>query len=326
VYYAWKSGASNSENAACGVSAYSGNGTGSVVGNNDPPYAERANVHSGSQAMPFSYDNTAGSGVSEASRTFSPAQDWTVGGLKTLVLFFKGQFANGAGQVYVKVNGTQVSYDGNANALTRDLWTQWNVDLSSLSVKAVSTLTIGVSGTGKGVLYVDDIRLYRVAPAVATEQLYIEAESVTPVPAPWTLSDDVLASGGKYITTPSTATASSAAPPTTGMLTYSFTVRGGVYRLWFRTGPILGGGNDSLWVRIQDATISPAGNAANPGWVRANNLSAQAGMSTWHWVAVWDNDNADVQTRFTLSAGTHTLEIGYRELAVPLDAILIADN
>jgi hypothetical protein len=90
-----------------------------------------------------------------------------VGGLKTLVLFFKGDPANGAGQVYVKINGTQVTYNGSAGALATGLWNQWNVDLSSLSAKAVSTLTIGVSGSGKGVLYVDDIRLYRLAPATA---------------------------------------------------------------------------------------------------------------------------------------------------------------
>ncbi|MBP8304788.1 MAG: AbfB domain-containing protein [Phycisphaerae bacterium] len=167
VYYAWKGGAGNSENPDCGVSAYSGNGTGSAVGNNNPPYADRTHVHSGSQAMPLFYDNTSGSGVSEAVLTLSPAQDWTVGGIQTLVLFFQGDLANGAGQVYVKINGTKVSYNGNAAALTTGLWNQWNVDLSGLSVQAVSSLTIGVSGTGQGVLYVDDIRLYRQAPAVA---------------------------------------------------------------------------------------------------------------------------------------------------------------
>jgi hypothetical protein len=117
--------------------------------------------------MPFFYDNTTGSGVSEAVMTFSPAQDWTVGGLKTLVLFFKGDSANGTGQVCVKINGTKVTYNGSASALTTGFWNQWNVGLSSLSVKAVSSLTLGVSGTGKGVLYVDDIRLYRLASATA---------------------------------------------------------------------------------------------------------------------------------------------------------------
>jgi len=116
VYYAWKSGASNSENADCGQSAYGGNGTGSIVGNDNPPYADRTadNVHSGSQAMPFFYDNTAGYTTSEATRTFSPAQNWAQGGVKALVLFFRGDPANGAGQLYVKVNSTKLTYNGDA--------------------------------------------------------------------------------------------------------------------------------------------------------------------------------------------------------------------
>jgi len=324
VYYAWKGGAGNSENADCGVSAYSGNGTGSAVGNNDPPYAERTNVHSGAQAMPFFYDNTSGSGVSEAVLTFTPAQDWTAAGLRTLVLFFRGDLANGAGQVYLKINGAKISYS--ASALQTDLWNQWNVDLSSLSVQAVSSLTVGVSGTGQGVLYVDDIRLYRQAPAAATEQVYIETESATPaVPEPWVLTDDPLVSGGRYVTTPTTA-ANSTDGPTVGVLTYSFTVAGGDYRLWFRIGPLAGYSNDSLWVRIQGATIDPTGNAAHPGWVRFNGMAGQSGAGDWHWGPVIDDEHESVQVTFTLPAGTHTLEVAHREAGVPLDAILIANN
>jgi len=168
IFFVWMDGYGNSGSVDCGVPPYGGNGTGSTVGNASAPFAERTNVHpgSGSQAMPLFYDNTTGSGVSEAVRTFSPAQDWTVGGAKTLALFFKGDAANGAGQVYVKINGTKVSYSGNANALTTGPWNQWNINLSSLSVKAVSTLAIGVSGSGKGTVYIDDILLYRSAPAV----------------------------------------------------------------------------------------------------------------------------------------------------------------
>ncbi|MBP8303345.1 MAG: discoidin domain-containing protein [Phycisphaerae bacterium] len=165
IFFSWSDGTGHSGSVDCGVAPASGNGTGSTVGKADAPYAERDNVHSGAQAMPFSYDNTSGSGVSEATQTFDPPQDWTQSGVKTLVLFFRGDPANGAGQVYLKINGTQVTYHGSASPLTTGLWNQWNVDLSSLSVQAVSSLTIGVSGTGKGVLYVDDIRLYRQAPA-----------------------------------------------------------------------------------------------------------------------------------------------------------------
>ncbi|MDH7599059.1 MAG: AbfB domain-containing protein [Sedimentisphaerales bacterium] len=167
IFFTWIDGYGHSGSQDCAVPPSSGNGTGSTVGNLNPPFAERANVHSGSQAMPFWYDNTSGPGISETVRTFTPAQDWTTGSVKTLVLFFKGDVTNGPGQVYLKINGTKVNYPGNANDLATGLWNQWDVDLASLpgaNLKAVSTLTIGVSGSGKGVLYVDDIRLYRAAP------------------------------------------------------------------------------------------------------------------------------------------------------------------
>ena len=155
-----------SGSADCGVPASTGNGTGSTVGNVITPFAERTIVHGGSQSMPFFYDNTR-QAYSEAVRTFSTAQDWTAGGVKTLVLYFFGGPDNGAGQLYVKINNVKVDYTGNAAAITTAMWKQWNIDLTSVSgLQAVKTLTFGVSGSGKGVLYVDDIRLYRVAPAV----------------------------------------------------------------------------------------------------------------------------------------------------------------
>jgi hypothetical protein len=63
---------------------------GSQVGYSDPPFAEQTIVHSGSQSMPFSYDNTAGITYSEAVRTFDNPQDWTRDNVQTLTLFFRG--------------------------------------------------------------------------------------------------------------------------------------------------------------------------------------------------------------------------------------------
>ncbi|MBP8304361.1 MAG: hypothetical protein KBE04_09565 [Phycisphaerae bacterium] len=159
VYYVWKGGAGNSANAECGVSAYGGNGTGSVVGNDSAPYAERGVVHSGLQAMPLAYN-----GPSEATRTFDAAQDWTVGAITTLVVFFQGDPANTPGELYVKINGTKVSYTGDAGRLATAAWTQWDIGLSSVAgLGSVQSLTIGVA-SGQGELIVDDIRLVRSAP------------------------------------------------------------------------------------------------------------------------------------------------------------------
>jgi len=167
VYYTWKGGSGNDDKPDCGVSAYAGNGTGSAVGNPQPPWAEQTLVFDGRQSMPLAYDNTSGVGYSEAVRTFDVAQDWTAGGVKTLVLYFRGDPDNGAGQLYVKINNVKVQYNGNAAAVTTAMWKQWNIDLTSVSgLQSVKTLTIGISGSGKGVLYIDDILLYRLAPAV----------------------------------------------------------------------------------------------------------------------------------------------------------------
>jgi len=165
IFFAWADGYGYSASSDCGVAASTGNGTGSTVGNASAPFAERTIVHGGGQSMPLAYDNTSGRTYSEAVRTFDPAQDWTKGGEKTLVLYFSGTWDNGAGQLYVKINNTRVDYTGNAGAIASPMWRQWNVDLTGVGgLQAVKTLTIGVSGSGKGVLYIDDIRLYRIAP------------------------------------------------------------------------------------------------------------------------------------------------------------------
>jgi hypothetical protein len=167
IFFAWVDGFGYSASTDCGITASAGNGTGSTVGNTNPPFAETNVVHGGNQAMPLAYDNTAGKSTSEAIRTFDQAQDWTLGGAKTLVLYFRGLLGNGAGQLYVTINGTKVTYSGSATALSSAVWKQWNIDLASVgtNLKAVKTLGVGVSGSGKGTVYVDDILLYRAAPA-----------------------------------------------------------------------------------------------------------------------------------------------------------------
>jgi hypothetical protein len=147
---------------------YGTTANGSLVGNANPPFAEQTIIHGGSQAMPFTYDNTGTHTMSEATRTFTDAQDWTRAGIKTLALFFRGVATNTAGQPYVKINSTKVSFSGSATATSTALWKQWNIDLTSIGVSlaAVKTLAIGVTSSGTGTLYFDDIRLYKTAPAV----------------------------------------------------------------------------------------------------------------------------------------------------------------
>ena len=143
--------------------------SGSQVGYDQAPFAEKAIIHGGVQAMPMKYDNTA-KAFSEAVRTFDPAQNWTASGIKSLSLFFQGAAAN-TGQLYVKINGTKVAYSGNTGDLAKAVWTAWNIDLSTVGagLNKVTSLTIGIEGSGsKGIVYIDDIRLYPQTPAYTT--------------------------------------------------------------------------------------------------------------------------------------------------------------
>ncbi len=67
------------------------NNTGSLVGYWEAPFAEQTIVHGGKQSMPFDYNNVISPWYSEAYRDFSPAQDWSVKGADTLVLYFRGR-------------------------------------------------------------------------------------------------------------------------------------------------------------------------------------------------------------------------------------------
>ena len=148
------------------------NDTGSTVGHLETPFAERSIVRSGRQSMPFYYDNSATT-YSEATVNLADLQvgpDWTLHGVEALTLYFHGDPDNSAEQMYVKLNGSKIVYDGDAGYLTQALWRPWNVNLADLNVnlRSVTELSIGFeragAAGGKGVVYFDDLRL---VPAVS---------------------------------------------------------------------------------------------------------------------------------------------------------------
>jgi hypothetical protein len=156
----------------------SGNGTGSLVGY-DPlagDVMETTYIYGGRQSMPLYYDNSAAPKISEAVRTLDPAKDttdWTKYGLTTLVVWFRGDPANGAAPIYVKINNTKKLYNNGAAATTMPFWKPFQIDLASVpaaDLKNVKTLTIGVgdgSAGGEGTILIDEIRLYATAPQIA---------------------------------------------------------------------------------------------------------------------------------------------------------------
>ncbi|HQI28738.1 MAG TPA: hypothetical protein PLT20_11695, partial [Sedimentisphaerales bacterium] len=85
--------------------------SGSQVGYDMAPFAEKTTVHGGKQSMPLAYNNTAAPYVSEAERTFDPAQNWAVHGADTLSLYFQGRtpaFAETVDRILMNAIGTDI--------------------------------------------------------------------------------------------------------------------------------------------------------------------------------------------------------------------------
>ena len=138
---------------------------GSLVGYANPPFAEQRNVHSGNQSMPLEYDNAAGK--SEATLTLASNKDWTVKGVDTLTIWYRGNAANSAETMYIMLNGSANVDNDNPDASLAAGWTEWNIPLQAfadqgVNLANVNSITLGLkSGTGgSGMIFVDDIRLY----------------------------------------------------------------------------------------------------------------------------------------------------------------------
>ena len=153
IYLAWEDGFNNPAT------------NGSTVGHLDPPFAEQTIVHSGLQSMPMAYDNAVGK--SEATLTLTSNRDWTVKGVDTLTIWFRGETGNAAETLYAALNGSaRVDHD-NPDAAALTSWTPWNIDLNHFSdqgvnLASVNSITLGLSSVtgGTGMMYFDDIRLY----------------------------------------------------------------------------------------------------------------------------------------------------------------------
>ncbi len=307
---------------------YGGNGTGAGVGHDiwtasSPHYngmiMETANTLPDSeQSLPFYYNN-AGNVASQIERVFAVSQDWTIGNAQNLVLDFYGAPDN-TGQLYVKINNTKIAFNGPADAIKTPFWTRWNIDLSSLgNLQNVTKLVIGVDGSNaSGMLLIDDILLYSEAPNTASEQIWVGAESAVITAPMQTYSDKADATGGAYI---GTDDAGATGDQSDGIASFTFTVQGGTYKILARVITMDAG--DSFWIRLPGATLNTTPPADNNGWVRWNGIPVG---NAWHWDDIHNDQEGSIPVEFTLSQGTHTLEIGWREDGALLDAIVITDQ
>ncbi len=146
---------------------------GSIVGYDNPPFAEQTIVHSGSQSMPLFYDNSVG--YSEATITLTYPRDWTEKGVNTLTIWFRGNSDNAAETLYVALNENAIVTNDNPDAAQVTIWTEWTIDLQAfadqgVNLANVNTIALGLGNKnnpqagGSGMMYFDDIRLYAPKP------------------------------------------------------------------------------------------------------------------------------------------------------------------
>ena len=102
-------------------------------------------------------------------------RNWTEEDVGVLSLWFRGSSDNAAERMYVALNGIAVVYHGNPDAVLIEEWTEWRIDLQEFAAQGVNltnvnTISIGfgdksnLQAGGLGLVFFDDIRLYRPLP------------------------------------------------------------------------------------------------------------------------------------------------------------------
>jgi hypothetical protein len=127
---------------------------------------------------------------SETERTFDTPQDWTRHNARTLSLCFYGDPNNDAGpteRTYVALQDANhrtgvIPYDASLDHLKDPSWQQWTIALADfdnlgIDTSQIKSMAIGFGNRGEptipdggtpggaGLIFIDDIRLYRPEPA-----------------------------------------------------------------------------------------------------------------------------------------------------------------
>ncbi|MBN2588592.1 MAG: leucine-rich repeat domain-containing protein, partial [Sedimentisphaerales bacterium] len=287
-------------------------------------YLEMYIQHNGLWSIPIIFDNSTASysEVTVNTNDLSIGSDWTIGWPETLVLWFYGDHGNPmTEQMYIKINNEKIFYNSNSDISIAE-WKQWKINLTTLGIdlSCVTSFSIGLEKTdetgGSGIIFVDDIRLYRDDPK---EEIWIEAEDADSITTPLMIYDDQESFGGQYFAVLSGYNSVNEPPYPDGTASYIFEVSGGTYRVQARCSYYVDQYNsDSCWIRINGATLNTT-TFAN-GWIKWNNIELN---DSWHWDIVHSTDDENKLVEFELDPGIFTLEIGYREDGLYLDAILI---
>ena len=145
------------------------NGSGSIVGYFEAPFAEQGVVNSGHQSMPLQYDNSGAPFYSEADFDLG-GMDLTGHGADTLRLYIHGQAGNSPETLYVTLEDASgqmaVVTSADTALVTTEAWQAWAIpygDFTGIDLGNVRTITIGVgnpenpTASGAGTLFIDDL-------------------------------------------------------------------------------------------------------------------------------------------------------------------------
>jgi hypothetical protein len=151
--------------------------SGSQVGYDESPFAEKKVIHGGVQAMPMMYDNSASPFYSEAEYTFATPKDLTAGAAESLRLYYRGVapafVETASGSILMNGIGADIwgtsdqfryaykSLSGNGSMIARvnsiynsNAWAKAGVMIRQSvepgSIHAFMALTPGGSGGGNG--------------------------------------------------------------------------------------------------------------------------------------------------------------------------------
>ncbi len=325
---------------------YEDDGNGSQVGYNNTPYCEKRHVHRGDQAMPMYYGRHDAKD-SECYLPISDLKDWKSNGITSLVIYFRGELDNETGDLYAKINSSRVDYARSAEDLVKDMYIQWTIDLSEVNtdLSSVTNLSLGVENSGEGLLYIDDIRLYRQTPLAYSDEMWIEAEQATQIITPMEVNSVEGASGGQFIEV--VGDSSGDRPPIDDMNTeddesddqvdgvsmFTLWLEPGVYQVNAKAFCLSGTAN-SFWVRFLGTSTDEANywEDDNEGSIHYEELTDWIEWElpvTEDWAIApltsMANDGAIVHFQVE-TADYYNLEIAFREEGAQLDALMITQT
>jgi hypothetical protein len=339
---------------------------GSTAGYDNPDfvagehYLEDEIVYGGDWSMPLVYDNSAG--ISEVTRT-PPITDWTQEGMVALGLWYYGDAANAAEPIYIVVNNTVITNDDLNAALVTE-WTDWNIELQTLTdqgvnLSNVNSITLGFGNKsnpttgGTGTVFFDNLRLYRqrCVPSMAKPEYDLNDDCVVNQADLDLLNTEY---GRSLVTAEDVAgvyrEAESADSISAPMMIYDDATASGGQYITVESGtgssstpPSTGVASYNITVdagtyRIFAKTIAPDG-SSDSLWLRIQGTTTQVAINEsgwvnwrvmptstdWRWVSVVSSDAGDATVQFTMNAGNYTVEIGYREDSF-LDCFMLIDD